>query len=71
MLFRSIFEQRVSARYAEYNKAAARSDARLGEVVVRHLTGRKDESLAKAVSNRAIAVANPLRDFLEEVELVP
>lgn len=68
-----IFEQRVSARYAEYHQAAARSDARLGEAVVRHLNARTDgqaETLAKAVSERAIAVANPLRDFLEEVELV-
>ena len=68
-----IFEQRVSARYAEYHAAAARSDARLGEAVVRHLTskdGRGGQQLAQAVSERAIAVANPLRDFLEEVELV-
>lgn len=68
-----IFEQRVSARYAEYHAAAARSDARLGEAVVRHLTsrdGRSGEALTRAVSERAIAVANPLRDFLEEVELV-
>ena len=68
-----IFEQRVSARYAEYHQAAARSDARLGEAVVKHLTSKSDgqaEALAGAVSERAIAVANPLRDFLEEVELV-
>lgn len=68
-----IFEQRVGARYAEYHAAAARSDERLGEAVVRHLTsqdGRRGQDLARAVSERAIAVANPLRDFLEEVELV-
>ena len=68
-----IFEQRVGARYADYHAAAARSDARLGEAVVRHLTsqdGRRGEALAQAVSERAIAVANPLRDFLEELELV-
>src|SRR5688572_5421003 len=66
-----IFEQRVSARYAEYHQAAAKSDARLGEAVVRHLTSRDDDPvLSRAVSERAIAVANPLRDFLEEVELV-
>ena len=68
-----IFEQRVSARYAEYNKAAARSDAHLGEAVVRHLAtpdSGQGDALARAVSERAIAVANPLRDFLEEVELV-
>src|SRR5687768_684489 len=57
-----IFEQRVSARYAEYHQAAAKSDARLGEAVVRHLTSRDDDPvLSRAVSERAIAVANPLR----------
>ena len=68
-----IFEQRVSARYAEYHQAAARSDAKLGEAVVRHLANPasgESDALARAVSERAIAVANPLRDFLEEVELV-
>jgi hypothetical protein len=68
-----IFEQRVGARYAEYHAAAGHSDSRLGEAVVRHLTsrdGRRGEELERAVSERAIAVANPLRDFLEEVELV-
>ncbi|MSR35660.1 MAG: hypothetical protein EXR95_03300 [Gemmatimonadetes bacterium] len=69
-----IFEQRVSARYAEYHQAAAKSDARLGEAVVRHLADPADDdpsdAIARAVSERAIAVANPLRDFLEEVELV-
>ena len=68
-----IFEQRVSARYAEYHAAAAHSDDRLGESVVRHLTsrdGHRDQPLARAVSERAIAVANPLSDFLEEVDLV-
>ena len=66
-----IFEQRVGARYAEYHQAAAKSDARLGEAVVQHLTSRDDDPvLSRAVSERAIAVANPLRDFLEEVELI-
>ena len=68
-----IFEQRVSARYAEYHQAAARSDAKLGEAVVRHLASASNgnsDAHARAVSERAIAVANPLRDFLEEVELV-
>ena len=67
-----IFEQRVSARYAEYASAAEVSDIRLGRVVVRHLTGRDDvsESAVRAVAERAIAVANPLRDFLEDVELI-
>lgn len=67
-----IFEQRVSARYAEYNHAADVSDALLGRVVVRHLTGRDhaEEGVSRALAERAIAVADPLRDFLEEVELI-
>jgi hypothetical protein len=67
-----IFEQRVSARYAEYHQAASESDERLGEAVSRHLGGAASDrrKTASAITERAIAVANPLRDFLEEVELV-
>jgi hypothetical protein len=67
-----IFEQRVSARYAEYHQAAAESDGRLGEAVSCHLGGTPAEcrQMAAAITERAIAVANPLRDFLEEVELI-
>ena len=67
-----IFEQRVAARYAEYAAAADVSDARLGRVVVRHLMGGEGspDAAVHAVAERAIAVANPLRDFLEDVELV-
>ncbi len=70
-----LFEQRVGARYAEYHAAAETSDERLGEAVVTHLTDRaagadRHPVLARAVADRAIAVTGPLRDFLEEVELV-
>jgi hypothetical protein len=67
-----LFEQHVSARYAEYYAAAGRSDAQLGRAVARHLSGSRasSDSLASALKERAIEVANPLRDFLEEVELV-
>jgi hypothetical protein len=67
-----LFEQRVGARYAEYHQAAAVSDTRLGEAVVRHLAADDlpHERLAAAVRDRAVAVARPLTDFLEEVELV-
>ena len=67
-----IFEQRVGARYAEYHQASAESDERLGEAVCRHLKGTPEDcqQMAHAITERAIAVANPLRDFLEEVELV-
>ena len=67
-----LFEQRVSARYAEFYSAAGRSDGDLGKAVARHLAGSKQspDSLAAALTEKAIAVANPLKDFLEEVELV-
>ena len=66
-----LFEQRVSARYAEYHQAAAESDGKLGAAVSRHMIGDANrESMTEAIRERAIAVANPLRDFLEEVELV-
>ncbi len=66
------FEQRVGARYAEYHAASAESDDRLGEAVCRHLSGEPAHciDLAAAITERAVAVAHPLRDFLEEVELV-
>lgn len=66
-----LFEQRVSSRYAEYHQAAAASDHRLGLAVSRHLAGTAERpALAEAIRERAVAVANPLRDFLEDVELV-
>ena len=66
-----LFEQRVSARYAEYHQAAAGSDTQLGQAVARHLVGDASrEALVDAIRERAVAVANPLRDFLEDVELV-
>lgn len=67
-----LFEQRVGARYAEYYAAAERSDVDLGKAVARNLAGSRQspDSLAEALTERAIAVANPLRDFLEEVDLV-
>jgi len=68
-----MFEARVGARYHEYHHASAESDERLGQAVCRHLAGGNPEycrQLAHALTERAIAVANPLRDFLEEVELL-
>lgn len=67
-----IFEQRVGARYAEYHQAAERSDQALGSAVLSHLTGRRtsDGALALKATERALAVAEPLRDFLDDVELV-
>ena len=66
-----LFEQRVSARYAEYHQAASQSDGTLGTAVSAHLLGRVvHDSTSAAIRERAVAVANPLRDFLEDVELI-
>jgi len=67
-----IFEQRVASRYQSYHDAAERSDRELGRAAVRHLTGEDtlDPALAAAASERAIAAADPLRDFLQDVDLV-
>ncbi len=67
-----IFEQRVGARYAEYNQAAEASDLDVGNAVIQHLAKKPTHSdaLSQALANQAIAVANPLRDFLAEVDLV-
>ena len=67
------FEKRVSTRYAQYHAAAAVSDVALGEAVVRHLTGSlsSPEAFTQAVTERALEVTGPLRDYLEDVELVP
>lgn len=68
-----VFEQRVSARYAEFYAASEVSDKRVGEVALDHITdGRRGKvrGAAAALTERAIEVANPLRDFLEGVELV-
>jgi hypothetical protein len=65
------FEQHVSTRYAEYHQAASQSDDHFGRAVVRRLVGKSDRpALVDAIRERAVAVANPLRDFLEDVELV-
>jgi hypothetical protein len=63
----------VSARYTEYHTAAAVSDVALGEAVVHHLTGdaNASEPVTQAVTERAVEVTGPLRDYLEDVDLVP
>jgi hypothetical protein len=67
------FEKRVSVRYGQYHTAAAVSDTALGEAVVHHMTGSATpaEALVEAVTERAVEVSGPLRDYLEDVELVP
>ena len=65
-----LFEARVGSRYAEYHHASAESDEKLGQVASRRLVGVVRDTIADALRERAIAVANPLRDFLEDVELI-
>lgn len=66
------FEQRVSARYAEYHTASKASDTSLGAAVARNLSGADtpDDFLQRVVTERAIAVTGPLKDYFEEVTLV-
>jgi hypothetical protein len=69
-----VFEQRVSARYTEYYAAAELSDQRVGEVALEHLVeagaAGGGSAASRLLTERAIEVANPLRDFVSGVELV-
>ena len=68
-----VFEQRVSARYAEYYAAARHSDQTVGMVALDHLVeagASGSPEAARALTDRAVEVAEPLRDFLEGVDLI-
>ncbi len=68
-----VFEQRVSARYSEYYAAVRHSDEILGRVALAHLVeaGAVDSTgAAKLLTERAVEIAHPLRDFLEGVKLI-
>jgi hypothetical protein len=68
-----LFEQRVGARYAEYYEAAERSDEGVGAVAAGHLAAeevRVHPDGARLLAERAVEVANPLRDYLDELELI-
>lgn len=71
-----VFEQRVAARYSEYNEAADRGDERVGRAALAHLTAGAASTPAAvrargsaALSERAVVLVNPLRDFLDDLEL--
>jgi hypothetical protein len=67
-----VFEQRVSARYAEYYEGAEASDERVGEVAAGHVASASERELsnaARALADRAVEVVNPLRDYLDDLEL--
>ncbi|MCH7892325.1 MAG: hypothetical protein IH921_12565, partial [Gemmatimonadetes bacterium] len=58
--------------YAQYHSAAAVSAVARGEAVVHHLTGSTDtpEPFTRAVTERAVELTGPLRDYLEDVQLI-
>jgi hypothetical protein len=67
-----LFEQRVSARYAEYYTAADTSDEEVARVATRHMgddRGPAPEAAVRALRIRAMEVSGPLRDYLEDVVL--
>ncbi len=67
-----VFEQRVSARYSEYRGAADTSDERVGFAVLAHLgtgAGEGSEVDAGLLTERAMELAHPLKDYLGDVEL--
>ena len=69
-----VFEQRVSARYADYNGAARQSDRMVGRTALEHLAsaGVSDSPVtADVLTDRIVEIAHPLRDYLEGVQLEP
>lgn len=73
-----IFQQRISARYAEYRRAAQSCDREVGFVALRSIGGRTNTGAerpvrgedAEALASRAVSVAAPVGDFYAEVDLV-
>lgn len=66
-----LFEQRVSARYADYYAAARSGDEVVGKVAARYLAAAPPPEAGSILTRRAVEVARPLRDWLEEVEIRP
>lgn len=67
-----LFEQRVSARYAEYYDAASdATDERVVEVAARHVlvNGMKRPAITLDLAEAATVTSGPLRDFLGEIEI--
>ena len=66
-----LFEQRVSARYADYSAAAQVSDTEVGARAFENVTGETpwNEERVRTCAERAIHVASPLKDFLTDVRL--
>lgn len=68
-----LFEQRLSARYSAYYAAASREPTTVGDVAASYVTGAEHvpPALTAALAESSLAVAGPLRDFLEDVVLTP
>lgn len=66
-----LFEQQVSARYAEYYAAIEKGSEMICEVVARRVLESDEPGtpFVLALAEAAVAVANPLRDYLDELEL--
>lgn len=67
-----LFEQRITVRYTEYYSAAHRGDERIGEIAGRRVSGKRkaDPQFSAALAQATVLAAGPLRDYLDEVELV-
>lgn len=68
-----LFEQRVSARYTEYYDAASnQTDEKVVEVAARHVlvNGASRPAITLDLAEATTVTAGPLRDFLEDIELV-
>lgn len=67
-----LFEQRVSARYAEYYDAASReTEEQVVEVAARHVlvNEMKRPGILLDLAEAATVTSGPLRDFLQEVNV--
>ncbi|HEX7117759.1 MAG TPA: hypothetical protein VF212_03180 [Longimicrobiales bacterium] len=67
-----LFEQRISARYAEYYAAAGRGEGRIGEVAARRVSGKRkaDPAFSAILAEATLVAAGPLRDYLADIDLV-
>ncbi len=68
-----LFEQRVSARYTEYyGSASNQTDEKVVEVAARHVlvNGKPRPGITLDLAEAATVTAGPLRDFLEDIELI-
>lgn len=67
-----LFEQRVGARYFGYHHAAATSPLELGRAAATRISpvDRSTPEAAEILARRSLDVSEPLRDFLEDLQIV-